>query len=315
MRPKSTRNAKRMNRIIFLVGPTASGKTDVAVDLAKGINAEIISCDSMQVYRGMDILSQKPTQSQCSIIPHHMISILDPRKEFSVAEYKAKVEDVIKKIHNKGKGVLVAGGSGLYVKALIDGLFPSQPKDAKLRTDLLNLSKKYGKKYLHNRLKRIDPKAAASIHPNNTRRVIRGLEVYKTSGVTISQMKSKTRGLSGRYDIRIFGLNRIRQKLYDRIDKRVDKMFVDGLVAEVHALTKKRISRTAKSALGYKEVADYINGKLTEEEARSLIKRNTRRFAKRQMTWFRRDRRITWIHIGENDKKEKAVREILRYIT
>lgn len=305
-----------MNKILFIIGPTASGKSGAAIKLAKKINAEIISCDSMQVYKGMDILSQKPLSHQMASVSHYMISVISPNKEFSVADYKSKVEGIIRKIHMRGKLPLIVGGSGLYVKALVDGLLISKPKDTKLRDKLFALSKKYGNKYLYNRLKKVDPNAAKNIHPNNTRRVIRALEVYKTSGTPISVMKTKTYGLASKYDIiKIFGLKRDRENLYDRINKRVDNMLKSGLLDEVERLKRKKISLTAKAALGYKEIGGYLDGSYAQEEAVELLKRNTRRFAKRQITWFKKDPSITWIEVAKDDTADKIVNKIMKHLT
>lgn len=303
-----------MHKIIFLIGPTASGKTEVAVSLAKKLGAEIISCDSMQVYRRMDILSQKPSVPQRASVPHHMVGILNPSGEFNVADYKTQVERIIKRVIKKGKKPLIVGGSGLYVKALVDGLFPSEPGSAKLRAGFRRLLKKYGKKYLYNRLKRIDPETAGTIHPNNVRRVIRALEICRTSKATVSQLKKQTRGLSSEYDIVIIGLRHERSALYDRINERVDKMFRDGAVKEVRSLKRKKISQTARSILGYKEILGYLDGKYNLPEAARLLKRNTRRFAKRQLTWFRKDSRIVWVDVGEGDSKKEIVDKILEVV-
>jgi len=300
-----------MKRVIFLVGPTASGKTDVAVSLAKKINAEIISCDSMQVYRGMDILSQKPTKEQLKNINHHLVGVLSPRREYSVAIFKKKCDRLIKEIHRKEKNVLIVGGSGLYVKALTDGLFPSRKKNIKLRRELYLISKKFGNSYLHTRLKEVDPDAAHSIHLNNTRRVVRALEVYQTMGVSFSEMKSKTIGLSGAYEVILFGLNYNRQVLYERINKRVDEMLKEGLVKEVLRLRRRKLSQTAGSILGYKEIVGYLKGDYTLEDAACLLKRNTRRFAKKQLSWFRRDKRILWVDVQETATKSRIVNKIL----
>lgn len=215
----------------------------------------------------------------------------------------------------RGKLPLIVGGSGLYVKALVDGLLISKPKDTKLRDKLFALSKKYGNKYLYNRLKKVDPNAAKNIHPNNTRRVIRALEVYKTSGTPISVMKTKTYGLASKYDIKIFGLKRDRENLYDRINKRVDNMLKSGLLDEVERLKRKKISLTAKAALGYKEIGGYLDGSYDQEEAVELLKRNTRRFAKRQITWFKKDPSITWIEVAKDDTADKIVNKIMKHLT
>jgi tRNA dimethylallyltransferase len=304
-----------MKDIIFLIGPTASGKTGIAIALAKKLHAEIISADSMQVYQGMDIMSQKPTAYQQSRIPHHMIGTVSPAREYSVAAYKTATEKIIKKIGERGKAPLIVGGSGLYIRALIDGLFPSGPGQNALRKRLYALSRRYGNRYLHNRLKKRDPRAAAAIHPHNVRRIIRALEVCATTGSTFSRMKRKTKGLPSRYTIAMVGLRRQRSDLYERINKRVDRMLEQGLVNEVKACQRRKLSRTAKAALGYKEMRGYLGGTYTREQAIALLKRNTRRFAKRQITWFRKDSRITWVDIGKNDTKKTIIDNVLHHIS
>ncbi len=279
--------------VFFLVGPTASGKTKLSLRLAKKLNAEIISCDSICVYKGMDILTSKPSRFDRKKIKHHLIDIVSPSKEFSVAEYRDLALDAIDDILKRRKTPLFVGGSGLYVKAIVDGLFSSKKKDVRFRKKQEQLVKKYGKMYLYNKLKRIDDVAAEKIHPNNVRRVIRALEIYHTEGKRPSDLRRRTNPL--KYRVKIFGLEVDRGELYRNINSRVDSMFKQGIVREAKSLSKRKLSLTAKAALGYKEVLGYLKEKYSLEEAKELLKKNTRRFAKRQLTWFRADKRIQWI--------------------
>lgn len=289
--------------IIFLIGPTASGKTALSIKLAKSINAEIISCDSMCVYKGMDILTSKPALEDRAKVKHHLIDIISPGREFSVAEYRKLALQAIEHILKQGKMPLFVGGSPLYIKSVIDGLFPSGKKDEGFRKRQAELAEIYGKTYLYKKLKRIDPLTAQKIHPNNLRRVIRALEIYKTERKRPSELIQNTEPI--KYRIRIFGLKMDRIVLYKNIEARVEEMFEKGIVQEVRRLSRKRLSVTAGKALGYGEVLGYLKGRYPLEEAKSLLKRNTRHFAKRQLTWFRRDSRIEWISgPGELWKKQ-----------
>lgn len=279
--------------VYFLVGPTASGKTKLSIKLAKKLNAEIVSCDSMCVYKGMDILTSKPSGADLKKVRHHLIDMVSPEKEFSAAEYRkmalARIEDILR----RGKSPLFVGGSGLYVKAVTDGLFPSAEKDLKFRKKQELLAKKYGKAYLYRKLKRIDPERAGKIHPNDLRRVIRALEIYHTEKVRPSELNNTTEPL--KYDFKILGIELDRDKLYKNINDRVDEMFNKGIVREVKKLSGKKLSMTAGKALGYGEVLGYLKGRYSLEEAKELLKKNTRHFAKRQLTWFRPDHRIRWL--------------------
>jgi tRNA dimethylallyltransferase len=295
-----------MKNIIFLVGPTAVGKTAISIHLAKTLNAEIISCDSMQVYNGMDIGTQKPSQSQLKKVAHHMIDILCPSKNFSVADFQKKALKCIKDIEKRGKSVIFAGGSALYMKALIDGLFPSLPADYVLRKKLMKEEDENGKGYLYGKLCKVDMETAKILHPNDTRRIIRALEVYVNMKVPMSELKKQTTGLKEQYNIRILCLNRNRKNLYNIIDKRVDLMFRKGLIAECRQLKRSRLSMTARQALGYKEVFDFLDDRICLDEAKNLIKKQTRNFAKRQLSWFRNDKRIVWIDIDDYSPKEAA---------
>ncbi|NQU95915.1 MAG: tRNA (adenosine(37)-N6)-dimethylallyltransferase MiaA [Candidatus Omnitrophica bacterium] len=290
-------------KVIFIVGPTAVGKTSLAIKLAKKIKGEIISADSMQVYKGMDILSQKPTKRERSAAPHHLISFLKASDEYSAAIFAKMAEKKIEGIIKKGKIPIVVGGSGLYIKTLIDGIFPSKGKDEKIRQNLRQIADRNGSIFLHNKLKRVDPLAAQGIHPNDLKRVIRALEIYELEKKTKTSLKPKTTGLKDIYDVRIFGLNMNRGKLYERINKRVDLMFKKGIVNEVKKLLRKTLSVTSKQALGIKEIEGYFNKAYDETEAKDALKKNTRRFAKRQLTWFRADKRIVWLDI---DKTREA---------
>lgn len=295
---------KKRKSIIFLVGPTAVGKTELAVRLARKIRAEIISCDSMQVYKGMDIGTQKPSHALQKKVKHYMIDILSPDKEFSVADFRRRALRLIKKIHAKGKIPLFVGGTGLYMKGLIDGLFPAPAKDLKLRKKL------YKQKRLYERLQRIDPRTAQRIHPNDKKKIVRALEVYYSTKRPMSELKARTRPLADRFDIVIFGLNRDREKLYARINERVDRMFEQGFLDEVRRLRAKKLSLTARQAIGYKEAMEYLKGRGKGRvmvgntdmegtgELKDLIKKNTRRYAKRQLTWFGADRRVIWLDLN-----------------
>jgi tRNA dimethylallyltransferase len=293
-------------RLVFLVGPTAIGKTKVAVYLAGRLNAEIISCDSMQVYKGMDIGTQKPAATQREKTPHYMIDIVSPCRNFSVAEFRKKALGYIKLIHRSKRIPIFVGGTALYMKAIIDGLFKGPAADRTLRNRLLKQEKFHGKGFLYNKLIEADPVSAKEIHPNDTRRIIRALEVYYKTKKPISELKKKTKGLTDKYEVRIFALNRNRHQLYSDIDKRVDKMFRQKLIEECRCLKKKRLSLTASQALGYKEVFAYLDSKIPLRQTKELIKKNTRHFAKRQLAWFRNDRRVVWVDTDNKTPKEVA---------
>ena len=279
--------------VYFLIGPTASGKTRLSLKLAKKLDAEIVSCDSMCVYKGMDILTSKPCRKDRKTVRHHLIDIIPPTKEFSVSEYRRLALKAVGDILKRKKTPLFVGGSGLYVKAVIDGLCLSSKKDTKFRQRQKQLAKKYGNKYLYNKLKKIDPETARKIHPNNLRYVIRALEIYHTEKKKPSDLKRKREPM--KYKFKIFGLMINRNELYSNIDQRAEDMFKHGIVDEVRRLSKKRLSMTAKKALGYNEALAYIKGDCSLDEAKDRLKKHTRHFAKRQMTWFRADKRIHWL--------------------
>jgi tRNA dimethylallyltransferase len=298
------------NRIIFIVGPTAMGKTGIAVKIAKKINAEIISCDSMQIYRGMDILSSMPSVRLRREVKHHLIRFLKPDKEYNVAKYRAQAVGIIKRIRRKAKVPLFVGGTGQYMSILIDGLFKARSQNKSIRSGLYQLAHEKGDLYLHKYLRKIDPLAAGKIHPHDTRRVVRALEVYKTMGRPISELQKERKGLSQENKIKIYCLNMDRERLYQRIDQRITKMFRQGLVSEVRRLSKMRLSRTASHAIGIPEIKGYLNGDYDLTQARQLIQRNSCRLAKRQLTWFRKDKRIEWIITSPQETSRVLVKRI-----
>lgn len=290
-------SASEKPRIIAIVGPTAIGKTDCAIRLAARLRGEIISCDSMQVYRGMAILSQAPGRTRMKGIKHHLVGCISPGKNYSVAAFRAKAAAAVRAIIRRKKVPVIVGGSGLYIKALVDGLFPSPPADRLFRKRMERFAARYGARRVHARLAKIDPACAATIHPHDLRRTIRALELHHTTGRTMTALKALTKGLADRYDIRIFGLTAPRAVIYGRIDRRVDRMFDEGACDEVRKLMRRRLGMTAGAALGLKEISGYLDGAYGPDEARRLLKMHTRRFAKRQLTWFRADKRIKWFDV------------------
>jgi len=297
-------------KIIFLVGPTSIGKTETAVYLAKKLNAEIISCDSMQIYKGMDIITSKPRASLRKKVIHHLIDIIPPTRAYNVAKYRREALKKITEILKRGKTPLFVGGSGLYMSILIDGIFGQDPENNSIRKRLYAQAKIYGNQYLYKRLQNIDPEAALKIHPNDAKRIIRALEVFESTGKPISYLQKHRIGLGKDYEVKIFCLNMERGKLNKRIDGRVEKMFSRGLVSEVKRLLKSRLSKTASYAIGIKELKGYFDGLYDLEEAKRLIKRNTRLYAKRQLTWFRKDKRIKWVNIDDKEKTKKIADRI-----
>jgi tRNA dimethylallyltransferase len=296
-------------KVLFIIGPTAIGKTDLAINLARRISGEIISCDSMQVYKGMAVLSQAPSRTARREIKHHLIDLISPTKEYSAAIFKDKAERIIRSMIRRGKVPIIVGGSGLYVKAIIDGLFPSPAVDLKFRSRMEKFVSRYGRRRLYERLKKIDPESAGRIHQNDTRRIIRALEIYNSTGRTMTELKAATHGIKEIYDIELFGLTAPRPDIYENIERRIDKMFDSKIIGEVKKLMRLKLSRTAKAALGFKEVAGYLNGEHSLEEAISRLKMNTRRFAKRQLTWFKADKRIKWFNRSRMGERA-IIREI-----
>lgn len=301
-----------MKKIIFVVGPTAIGKSEIAVSLAKKINAEIISCDSMQIYKGMRIITSRPSPALKRGLPHHLMDILEPTREYNVSRYRSGAVGKIREIFRKGRVPLFVGGTGLYMSILIDGIFKAKAQNKIIRRRLYQEAEKSGSIRLYERLKNIDPPAAEKIHPHDTKRIIRALEVFASTGKPISELQKQRRGLSLEYEVKIFGLDMRRDRLYQRIDGRVDEMFRRGLESEVKKLLKKKLSKTASCAIGIKELGGYFKGAYGLEEAKSQIKKNTRNYAKRQMTWFRKDSRIEWLEIDDKETPGQVAKRIFK---
>lgn len=303
--------------LIVIVGPTAVGKTEISIDIALRLNGEIVSADSMQIYKYMDIGTAKPTIEERKGVPHFMIDIITPDQEFSVALYKEMASKIIKEIHERGHMPILTGGTGLYVNSIINIMDFSSTADWRLREELKEQAKMYGNEYLYNKLREIDPITSAKLHPNDIRRIIRALEVYKLTGKPISYYQLTTQNRPNPdYDVLMIGLTMDREKLYNRIEARVDKMIRAGLVDEVRWLCEKgyKDNMIAMQGLGYKEIIRYLDGQCTLEEAINTLKRNTRRYAKRQLTWFRRDKRIHWIYVDQFNSKEEIIKNILELV-
>jgi len=266
----------------------------------------------MQVYKGMDILSSKPTAAQRAAVAHHLLGIVSPEDEFNVSEYRRRALKAIKTIINLGRIPLFVGGSGLYMSIVVDGIFEVKTEDPRVRARLFKQAREQGSAALHARLQEVDPPAARKIHPNDTKRIVRALEVFAVAGVPISRLQQTRKGLDKEYDVRIIGLDMDRDILYERINRRVEEMFDQGLVKEVKRLLKKKLSRTAACAIGIQEVKSYLEGGLDEQGAKELMQRNTRRYARRQMTWFRKDRRIVWVKVGPGIAKSVILQKIVK---
>lgn len=290
--------ALKKRPLVILTGPTAVGKTDLSIKLAEKIGGEIISADSMQVYRYMDIGSAKIKKEEMRGIPHHLINILNPEDEFNVYTFQKMAGKSLEGIYDRGNIPIVAGGTGFYIQALLyDIAFEAEEENTEIRQKLEKLAADKGNSYLHKKLQEADPESAKEIHENNRKRVIRALEFFELNGIPISEHNKEQRKKETAYNSCYFVLNDDRKKLYDRIDQRVDIMIKDGLIEEVKHLKDMGYHRNMVSmqGLGYKEILAYLDGESTLEEAVYLIKRDSRHFAKRQLTWFRRERDVIWI--------------------
>jgi len=287
-------------RVLLIVGPTASGKTQLSMEIAKKCESEIVSADSRQVYRHMDIGTDKPTASQRQQVPHHCIDIKDPDAFFSAGEYAGLARNIINEIFERKHLPLVVGGSGLYIRALVDGVFPGKYRDESIRVKLRQEAEQRGLEFLYQRLIQVDPVAAQKIHPHDSRRTIRALEVYELTGEPISRIQ-KERTQPAEFDSVFWALRWDRDVIYRRIEERVDRMIRSGLIEEVERLVKMDydIGSNSLDSVGYKEVLDHLKCHSTLQETVDRIKQNTRRFAKKQMTWFRGDPRIRWIDVQE----------------
>lgn len=304
--------------LIILTGPTAVGKTKASIGLAKALNGEIISADSMQVYKYMDIGSAKIRPEEMDGIKHYLIDELEPDEEFHVVRFQQMAKAAMEEIYAKGKVPIVVGGTGFYIQALLyDINFTENEEDTAYRTELETLAQEKGAEHLHEMLRKVDPESADVIHANNVKRVIRALEFYKLTGQKISKHNEKERAKESPYEFCYFVLNDDRKLLYDRIDLRIDKMLEEGLLEEVKFLKNKGYTKDMVSmqGLGYKEILDYLNDECTLEEAVYILKRDTRHFAKRQLTWFRRERDVIWIQKNEYDHNEEKILEaMLSYV-
>ena len=289
-------------KVIVICGPTASGKTKLSIELAKKINGEIISCDSMQIYKDMNIGTAKPTKEEMEGIKHYLIDFVSPDKRYSVAEFKLDAKKAIKEIIKKGKTPIIVGGTGLYVNSLIYEIeFNDIKIDEEYRAVLEKEANENGLEELYNRAIKIDPDAMKTISKNDRKRIIRVLEIYKQTGKTKTEQEIESRKKMPEYDYKVFAISWNREKLYNRINKRVDIMINQGLIDEVKALTKKyKEFPTAMQGLGYKEVVEYLENRISKQEMIDKIKMETRRYAKRQLTWFRKNKETVWID-GEND--------------
>ena len=291
-----------MQKLIILTGPTAAGKTALSIQLAHAVNGEIISADSMQVYRHMDIGSAKIRPEEMQGIKHHLVDILEPSEDFNIVLFQKYAKQAMEEIYAKGKLPIIVGGTGFYIQSVLYDIDfqennSNTVEDSALRRELETIAKQKGTAYLHNMLRECDEKAAEEIHENNIKRVIRAIEFFRQTGKKISEHNETERRKETAYDSRYFVLTDERQKLYENIDRRVDMMIENGLVAEVKQLLDMGCKResTSMQGLGYKEIIAYLEGEISLEEAIYIIKRDTRHFAKRQLTWFRRERDVIWI--------------------
>lgn len=301
--------------MIILTGPTAVGKTDLSIQLAKAINGEIISADSMQVYRHMDIGSAKVTPEEMDGVCHHLIDVLEPEEEFNVVVFQKLAKEALTGIYERGHIPIIVGGTGFYIQALLYDIdFTENDGDTAIRRELEKLAQTQGAGCLHQMLQEIDPESAAAIHQNNVKRVIRAIEFYRQTGKKISLHNEQEREKQSPYQFLYYVLDTDRKTLYERIDRRVDLMMEHGLVDEVKHLADMGCTRDMVSmqGLGYKEILDYLSGEIPLEEAVYILKRDTRHFAKRQITWFKRERDVRWLELEQfqNDRK-KVLEHIL----
>lgn len=308
-------NTEKKKPLIILTGPTAVGKTALSVKLAKVINGSIISADSMQVYRGMDIGSAKVTKEEMGGIKHYLIDVLEPDEEFHVVCFQQMAKEAMAEIYQEGKIPILTGGTGFYIQSVLYDIdFTSQQEDIAYRERLEQLAKEQGNEALHAMLQEVDPVSAEKIHANNVKRVIRALEFYEKTGMPISEHNEKEAAKESPYTFCYFVLNDDRQRLYDRIELRIDQMLEQGLVDEVRKLKEKGYHKEMVSmqGLGYKEILAWLDGEISYEEAVYILKRDTRHFAKRQLTWFRREKDVIWV---DKDKFNYDDDRILSFMT
>lgn len=303
-------------KIIIVAGPTAVGKTKYSIELAKAFNGEIVSADSMQIYQYMDIGSAKPTKEELSQAKHYLVDEIDPRREFSVAEYQVLAKRYIEQIFASGKTPVVSGGTGLYINSLLyDMDFSVMPKQADFRKQLEREAELHGVEFVHDKLKALDPDAADRIHPNNLKKVIRAIEVFETTGEGIREFRESFVPTED-YGCILIGLNRDREELYRRIDERVDQLMNVGLVEEIKSLLDKGLTENSISmkGIGYKEIIAYLHGEYDQAEAVRLVKQNTRHYAKRQLTWLRRYQDMIWFNLSEYRTVDAALSDIFEAV-
>jgi tRNA dimethylallyltransferase len=298
----SMKDADNKQKIVIIVGPTASGKSDLALRLAERLDGEIVNADSMQLYRGLDIGTAKPSQELRHRVPHHLIDIADPDQEFSASDFRREAAKAIADIAGRGKRAFIVGGTGLYIRALLQGLVDSPSGAGEVRMELEEEARQHGNEALLGELAKVDPVTAERLHPNDLLRIVRALEVYRMTGNPISQQRS-SHGFSGDYYWPLkLGLMVERGELYERIDRRVERMMCDGLVEEVRTLLGRGFSPQMKAlrSIGYRQICAYLSGEYSLSEGVRLMQRDTRRYAKRQMTWFGNDKEIKWVEYSDN---------------
>ena len=298
---------------IVIVGPTCSGKTDLAISLAEKIPSEIISADSRQIYKHLTVGTAKPTQNELQKAKHHFIDFLGPDVNYNVSKFEKDALAIIEKLQKSNQTPIIVGGSGLYIRAIVDGIFDTVDTDQEYRLQLMKQREEYGNEYLLEKLKEVDPKSAQKLIPQNWKRIIRALEVYKITGKPIWKLQQEYKR-EFNIEFQQFGLNWEREILYDNINLRVDKMIDEGLVDEVKSIIDMGIDKkiNALNTVGYKEIIEYLDEKISLERAIELIKRNTRHYAKRQLTWFRKDERVKWIDIKSKSEFPKITESILK---
>lgn len=313
-RPENGRNDRVDGRLIIIAGPTAVGKTKTAVELARLLDSEVVSADSMQIYRGMDIGTAKVTKEEMQGVPHHLIDVMDPRENYNVIRFCEMAAAAIGEIHSRGKIPVLCGGTGFYIQALLYGIdFPEEPEDAGLRRELHRLAEEKGPEAVWQQLKQADPEYAQMVPPENIVKCIRALEFYRYHGEKLSEHnRRELAGRTPRYDARLFVLYDEREALFERVSRRVDRMMEQGLLQETERLLASGIDRTgtAMQAIGYRQLAEYLDGSVSLEQAVENIKTATRRYAKRQLVWFRREPDAVWVHVGKEDPVERIRREL-----
>ena len=315
-RPVDEEGSARPSPVVAIVGPTAVGKTEMAVEVALRLGGEVISADAMQVYRGMDVGTDKPTAEQRRGVVHHLIDVVDPDTPFSAACYRALAREALRAIQSRGALAIVCGGTGLYLRAFLDDQLPAAGFDPVVRARLEQQARRHGPAELHRRLQQVDPVSAARIHPNDARRIVRALELFELTGQPLSRLQAQSRQQARPLPTVWVGLTRPREVLYRRIEQRVERQLARGLVEETRRLLARGLGpgHTALQALGYKEMARYLRGELSFAQAVLLLKRSTRKYARRQWIWFKADPRIRWFDLCAAGSWQAAVEQVVLHI-